>query len=70
MRLIDADAIKYTAVFTEYANATKSDAIVTAAEIDALPTICTGCGWASVATQDECEACKQYRKEEQDEPTE
>lgn len=35
------------------------------------PFSCTGCGWASVATQDECEACQnEYRKEEQDEPTE
>lgn len=34
------------------------------------PTICTGCGWAAVATQDECDECKRMRKEERNEPTE
>lgn len=40
MRLIDADAIKYTAMFTDYADGRMtSDAIVTKDEIDELPTI-------------------------------
>lgn len=40
MRLIDADAIKYTARFTDYADGRMtSDAIVTKDEIDELPTI-------------------------------
>lgn len=40
MRLIDADAIQYTARFTEYGDGTtRSDAIVTADDIDAMPTI-------------------------------
>ena len=40
MRLIDADAIKYTARFTDYADGRMtSDAIVTKDEIDGLPTI-------------------------------
>lgn len=40
MQLIDADAIKYTARFTDYADGRMtSDAIVTKDEIDGLPTI-------------------------------
>lgn len=40
MRLIDADAIKYTARFTDYADGRMtSDAIVTKDEIDELPTV-------------------------------
>ena len=40
MRLIDADAIKYTARFTDYADGRMtSDAVITKCEIDSMPTI-------------------------------
>ena len=40
MRLIDADAIKYTARFTDYADGRMtSDAIITKCEIDSMPTV-------------------------------
>ena len=40
MRLIDADAIKYTARFTDYADGRMtSDAVITKCEIDSMPTV-------------------------------
>lgn len=40
MRLIDADAIKYTARFTDYADGRMtSDAVITKFEIDSMPTV-------------------------------
>ena len=40
MKLIDADAIKYTARFTDYADGRMtSDAVITKCEIDSMPTI-------------------------------
>ena len=38
-RLIDADAIKYTPHFVSYGHGYMNDGVVTATEIDAMPTI-------------------------------
>lgn len=39
MRLIDADAIKYTPRFVSYGKRCTNDGVVTSTEIDAMPSI-------------------------------